>query len=122
MANVSPRAAGRRISHAVRVLWNYETKDDLLEQMRSMAEAINKIFNIGASNALGEVTLTSNSATTTLKDARIGSKTKLFFNPTSANAKTEGQPNYTARGNGQCTLNHANNAQTDRTYDYHLMN
>jgi len=63
------------------------------------------------------VTLTASSATTTLTDTRIGPESVIVFMPTTANAKAEGMPYVTGRGDGTCTLNHANNAQSDRTYD-----
>lgn len=74
---------------------------------------------LGKMNVHGELTLAANSATTTLNDVRIGSGSVLLFMPTSANAAAGLTALYvTGRGTGTCTLNHANNAQTDRTYDY----
>lgn len=64
------------------------------------------------------VTLSTSSATTTLNDDKIGPGSVICFMPTTANAAAGLTALYvTARGNGTCTLNHANNAQADRTYD-----
>ena len=67
------------------------------------------------------VTLTANQATTTLNDPRIGPDSVIDFMPTTANAKAEGTPYVTGKGDGTCTLNHTNNAQADRTYDISII-
>lgn len=73
----------------------------------------------GKMNCVGDVTLDANSATTTLSDRRIGPESYIGFMPTTANAAAEIDTLYvTARGDGSCTLNHTNNAQTDRTFTY----
>lgn len=75
--------------------------------------------NIGKINATGTATLAANSATTTLNDVRIGGESVLVFMPTTSNAAAGMTALFvTGRGDKTCTLNHANNAQTDRTYDY----
>lgn len=75
--------------------------------------------NIGKFNVTGTVTLAANSATTTLNDVRIGAESYIGFMPTTANAAAGLTALYvTGRGTSTCTLNHANNAQADRTYDY----
>ena len=90
-----------------------EQRPDLKEAIR----AINLLLQ-GKINCGGTVTLTANAATTTLNDVRIGGSSRVFFTPTTANAKTEGTPAVTAKADGSATLTHTNNAQTDRTYDY----
>jgi hypothetical protein len=81
---------------------------------------INSLLD-GKHNATAAVTLTANSETTELTDERIGAYTVIQFTPQSANAASEALwqsfPNATEM---QATLNHANNAQTDRTYGYSL--
>lgn len=72
----------------------------------------------GKLNVLGSVTLTANSATTTLTDDLIDDSSAIFLAPRTANAKAEGIPYYDNPTAGSVVLNHANNAQTDRTYDY----
>ena len=75
---------------------------------------------LGRTNNGGEVTLTANSATTTLTDPLINKNSVIHFVPTTANAKAEGTPYYADAdlAEGSATLRHANNAQTDRTYKY----
>jgi hypothetical protein len=82
---------------------------------REIMEVVNRI-NGGKINAVTTVTLTANSATTAFADPLLAVGSFLGFMPTTANAKTEGTPYVTAQGTGVATLNHANNAQTDRVY------
>lgn len=74
----------------------------------------------GRTNNGGEVTLTANSATTTLADPLITSNSVIACTPKTANAKAEGHPWYGDADvtSGQVVLRHTNNAQTDRTYKY----
>lgn len=74
---------------------------------------------IGRLNAFKDVTLTANSATTTVKDPRIGANTALLFMPQTANAAAGLSALYVPAATlskGQAVIQHANNAQTDRTY------
>lgn len=116
MAVTSPRSTARR---NVVVIPYYDKNDPnaLDEWLRNIVDVVNQMLD-GATNAIGTVTLTDSSATTTLTDRRIGTDSRILFMPTTSNAKDEGTPYVTARGEGTCTLNHANNAQTDRTYEY----
>lgn len=75
----------------------------------------------------GTVTLTENSATTTVTEAkgRIGQDTVILFMPTTANAATEfgaGTMYVSSRSvaNNTFTITHVNNAQNDRTFKYVL--
>lgn len=88
------------------------------EHRRFLAEAIQALQPIGI---VRTVTLTANQATTTLDDARISPEACIVLMPTTANAKAEGIPYQTALGDGTATLNHANNAQTDRDYCYFVV-
>lgn len=80
----------------------------------------------GRHNNVGTVTLTANSATTTLTDARIAADSAVIIVPTTANASAEigngtifiSESN---RVNGSIVITHANNAQADRTYRYAIM-
>ncbi len=73
----------------------------------------------GKLNVLGSVTLTPNSATTTLNDDLIDDSSALFFSPRTANAAAGLTALYYNNPTaGSVVLNHANNAQADRTYDY----
>ena len=113
MAVTSPRATARR-NHNVTDFWDNENQQ---EWFREIARAVNEAFD-GATNAIGEVTLTASSATTTLTDTRIGSESIVFLTPLTANAKAEVTPWQSGATSGSITLNHTNNAQTDRTYGY----
>lgn len=89
--------------------------------IRTAATVINSLRD-GKINATGEVTLGNGSATTTLTDKRIGPNSCIQFMPTTANAAADLANLYvTARTNGSATLNHTNNAQTDRTYCYSIL-
>lgn len=83
---------------------------------------------IGKTNNTGTITLTANSATTTLTLAPgiVGTDTQLFLFPKTANAAAEvGAGTLYISGssvtNNTFTITHANNAQTDRTYSYQFV-
>lgn len=97
------------------------------KSMQGIYEWINKawvLFNSmlgGKLNAtIPGVTLTANAAQTVIQDYRIGGSSVLLFVPKTANAATEigngtfilGEP-----VSGSVAIGHANNAQTDRTFD-----
>jgi hypothetical protein len=82
----------------------------------------------GKTNNTGSVTLTANSATTTLtlSSGQVGNDTVVLFMPTTANAATEfgaGALYVSARSvaNSTFTITHANNAQADRIFRYVLI-
>lgn len=73
------------------------------------------------SNAHGSVTLAASAATTAVSDFLCGPDSRIFFSPTTANAAAEvgnGTMYVSARASGSFTVTHANNSQTDRTFDY----
>lgn len=80
-----------------------------------VAKVVNEA-KAGKLNCTTEVTLTANAATTTFDHPLIGSYSVILFEPRSANAKSEGTPWVSAKGDRTCTLNHANAASADRTY------
>ena len=83
-----------------------------------LAEGVDNLLE-GKIRSIGTVTLTTSSVTTTLTNRRIGPSSFIGFMPTTSNAAAGLTALYvTGRGDGTCTLNHANNAQADRTYDY----
>ena len=112
MALVSPRLeqAGRA-RQSVPIDWADET-----EHRRKIAEGTNRALE-GKLVCTGDITLTASSATTTLTDPRIGIESFIGFTPLTANAQAD-MPYVTNRGKGTATLNHANNAQTDRDFVY----
>jgi hypothetical protein len=69
--------------------------------------------------------LTESVATTTVTDFRVGNETTILWSPTTANASAEmgnGTIYHSATVAGTSfTLTHANNAQTDRTFNYALL-
>lgn len=66
----------------------------------------------------GPFTLTANAATSTLTDPRISPQSWIGFCAQTANAATEiATLRVTAQVNGSATITHANNAQTDRTFN-----
>lgn len=82
---------------------------------------INQILS-GKTNNWGSITLTANSATTTLNDSRIGINTVVILQPTTANAAAALSTLYPGTpGDKTVTLNHANNAQSDKTFLYVLV-
>lgn len=68
-------------------------------------------------NCAADLTLAANAATTTFTDARLSAFSVLTFMPVTANAAAALSGLYvTAMNTGSCVVNHANNAQTDKTY------
>lgn len=89
---------------------------------RRVANAINSNDD-GNMAVNGEVTLTANAATTTLVNRRLGKDSVILFQPLTANAAAEMATMYVKVSdydiaNNQFTINHANNAQTDRDFRY----
>ena len=73
----------------------------------------------GKINVAFDMTVTANSATTTLTDARIGAESALLFMPLTASAAAEqasGLMWVSALGDGTATLQNRNTATTDRTF------
>ena len=75
----------------------------------------------GKSENVIEVTLAANVASTDINDIRLSPQCVLVFDPKTANAAAElyGATMYVAtadRDNSVWTITHANNAQTDRTF------
>lgn len=90
-----------------------------------LALAVSRLFD-GKLNTVGSVTLRASQATTTITDKRIGANTLVLLIPTTANASAEfgagtiyqTLPN---AANGSAVLNHANNANADKTFGYFLV-
>lgn len=89
---------------------------------RQVASVLNGAMS-GKMNAIGEVTLTANAATTTITDSRLTRNSLVLFDPMTSNAAAElyGATMYVTdanRRNGEFVITHANNAQSDRTFKY----
>ena len=80
------------------------------------ARVINSLL-LGKTNNVSSITLTENSATTTITDPRLTYASFIGLTPTTANAAVATANVYvSARGDGTATLTHTNNAQTDRAF------
>ena len=95
---------------------------DADQHRRLIAENVARMMQ-GKTNNAGTVTLTASAASTTISDDRIGYDSVVIFVPVTANAAAEiygGTMYYanTSRTNGALTINHANNSQTDRTFQW----
>lgn len=104
-----------------------ETPQGLGKALRLTAGIVNGILK-GKLNNLGEVTLTTGAATTTINDPRLTRNSMIVFDPTTANAAAElyGATMYvkddgTNRKNGVFIITHANNANADRTFKFQII-
>jgi|TARA_R100000501_G_C2571369_1_gene78117 hypothetical protein len=77
-----------------------------------------RMLALGRLNNVLDVTLTANAATTTVTDGRISSTSVPICVPTSANAAAIDMPwvDQTTVVNGSLVLNHANDADVDKTF------
>lgn len=99
------QASGRRYDGVD----NPENKDKIQEVINNMLA--------GKLNNNGIITLTANAATTTFTDSRIGSNSVVLLMPTTANAAAAIATTYmNTFAKGSCVINHANNAQADKTF------
>ena len=83
-----------------------------------LREVVNNLLR-GKLNATLDVTLSASAAATIVNDPRIGGASSLQLMALSANAAAEignGTIWWSAPGDQTVTLNHANNAQTDRNF------
>jgi len=94
-----------------------ERYDDPEQFARAVVRSIRQITT-GKTNNVLDVTLTANSTTTSVIDARIGVHTAPIFVPTSANAQAIATPrrDFSSPVNGSMTVVHANDANTDKTF------
>lgn len=98
---------------AVPVRWSNEE-----EHRIKLAQAINALL-AGKTNARSTVTLTANTASTTVTDARIAAESLILLCPTTANAAAALSSTYQSSAtSGSLVLTHANTATTDRTFIY----
>lgn len=78
----------------------------------------------GRSNAVGSVTLTTGSSTTTVATSNCAAGSTPILVPSSANAATEvgnGTMYVSAVANGSFTITHANSATAGRTFLYAIL-
>lgn len=85
------------------------------QHRRQIAQTMNQMQN-GRLNCGGVLTLNANAATTTITDARISLQSAILLAPVTAHAAAELPTLFTTCANGVATVNHTNNAQTDRVF------
>lgn len=89
-------------------------------RIRQLVDGIRDLFN-GRSNAVGELTLTPSATSTVVQAQNCGPTSRVFLTPRTANAAAALGTTYIPEATtieGQFTVQHSNNAQTDRTYGY----
>lgn len=92
------------------------------EWLRNLAMLVRQILG-GRTNAVGDITLSNGSGTTTLTDERIGADSHLTFMPQTANAAALAvMPYASSRLKGSATLTHTSSAQSDLTFTYKVEN
>ena len=65
------------------------------------------------------ITLIANVAVTPLNDSRLTANSAILFVPLTSNAAAaQAGVYFTGRQDGKCTINHANNAQTDKSFEF----
>jgi hypothetical protein len=86
--------------------------------LKNLWEAMQNVRRGKTENVI-EVTLTADAGTTTISDPRLSRQSVLVFDPKTANAAAElaaGTLYASTRGKGEWILTHANNSQTDRSF------
>ena len=92
------------------------------EHIRLIAGILNEAIAGHTINA-GSVTLTASTASTAVTDFRAGVDSVITFMPKTATAAAEvgnGTMYVSSRGKQTFTITHANNAQTDRDFEYSI--
>jgi hypothetical protein len=93
----------------------FSTKESI-----KFVDSINNIIK-GRSENYGQVTLTANAASTTVTNANISEVSEIMLSPKTANAAAALATTYIPEAtilNGSFVIQHANNAQTDKTFGY----
>lgn len=88
-------------------------------RLRAIVNAHNRACE-GRTDNYAAVTLEAGQAMTTLTSQYLSENSVIVLSPRTANAAAElaaGGCYISAKGNGSCTITHANNAQTDREFD-----
>lgn len=97
-----------------------EDMPDERQHRRQLAQQLGNVIS-GRLDCTLQVTLTANVATTTIIDSRISLQTAVIPVPMTAHAAAEVPTLWMVPSDGQCVMNHANNAQTDRTFQVALV-
>jgi hypothetical protein len=99
------------------------TGTDEREHRRKIAQAANLALG-GKLNCTGMATLTPGAGSTTITDARVSANSVILLSPLTAHAAAElsaGTLYMSARAAGSFTIQHANNAQNDRSFGYAII-
>jgi len=93
-------------------------EDDQEKHRRRIADVIFQLLN-GKTNNVGTVTLTANAGSTAVTYDKAGVNSAIVLSPTTSNAAAAVGTTYvSAKGKKTFTLTHANNAQTDRIFNF----
>jgi len=93
-------------------------EEDEEHHRRQIAGVIFQLLN-GKTNNTGTITLTAGAGSTAVTFDKAGSNSKITLSPTTSNAAAAIATTYvSAKGKKTFTLTHANNAQTDRIFDF----
>ena len=88
---------------------------------RKIASSVNRVIE-GRTDNYGSVTLTANTTTTTVTNQWASENSTIALSPRTANAAAAIAASYiSTKSNGSFIITHANNAQTDRTFDYAMI-
>lgn len=89
----------------------------------NIVQAVRELFE-GRSHAAGQVTLTANAASTTVSSTNIGSAARIALCPRTANASADfggGALYVSSVVPGSFVITHPNNANADKTFDWHAL-
>lgn len=93
-------------------------KDQFERFITELWGVVNDIHQ-GKTRNTGQVTLNAGAATTVVLDPNFESSQAVFFTPLTANAAAEAASMYvSSKGNQTFTINHINDADVDKTFDY----
>lgn len=89
-------------------------------KISAVVDAVRDLFS-GRSNAMGDVTLEASATSTTVSAMNCGPQSRISLTPRTANAAAALGTTYIPAATvveGQFVIQHANNAQVDRTFGY----
>ena len=91
------------------------------EHLRQLSDGVNAASD-GRSNAIGSLTLTASTTTTATTDRRVATDAVILLTPTTATAATASATTFVSAVTAESfTLTQANDAQTDRDFDYAII-
>lgn len=88
--------------------------------LRLLMKAINRAI-AGKLNCTGKVTLTASVTSSTVADNNCLASSTITLQPTTAHAATELATAYIVASDSSFVIHHANNSQTDRTFNYAIL-